>query len=370
MLSAIELTNFRAHAHTTVPLTRFTLLVGENATGKTSVLEAVHLIGRWLDPSNREETFAGRWAPEFLRRQGVNGPAEMAVTGAAHDPWRFAIRFPLGSKLYDTEYTWSRGGAEKQGKLGELNSPPHLAAIHEASTSLTPAPRLLSLDPRAISQPAASDDLVPVLEPDGSGLATVLKNLKVTDDEAYRRLVDAARTVVPSLSDLRFQRTRLTDRSPRVMTVEGQRVLVPDSREYIADELLLKFADTDWLPAHAASEGTLLTLAILSLLIAPPAPRVLLLEDLDRALHPRAQADLITALRGALERQPDTQIIATTHSPYLADHFEPDSVVVLGRTDGGPVVARRLSDHPDRRLREALTTGEFLTASGPGWFWR
>lgn len=154
------------------------------------------------------------------------------------------------------------------------------------------------------------------------------------------------------------------------MVVNGQPIAVPEQVTVICDKLLLKFTGTDWLPAHAASEGTLLTLGVLTRLYEPNAPRVLLLDDIDRALHPRAQGEFIARLRQALESLPGTQIIATAHSPYLADHFEPDAVVVLGRPGDGPVVARRLSDHPDHKLREAMTTGEFLTASGPGWFWQ
>ncbi len=205
MLTAIELTDYRAHSHTTVPLERFTLLVGENATGKTSVLEAVHLIGRWLDPSSRDEPFAGRSAPEFLRRHGVTGPTELAVAGAAREPWRFAIRFPAGAALYDTEYSWSCGAEARQGKLGELHSPSHNKTVLPASVSLTPAPRLLSLDPRAIARPAASDELTPVLEDDGSGLATVLKNLG-NAVRAYTcvRLAAAAGAEVPRVLVLAF----------------------------------------------------------------------------------------------------------------------------------------------------------------------
>ena len=40
----VELTNFKGHVHTDVPLSQFTLLVGANGTGKTSVLEAIRLV--------------------------------------------------------------------------------------------------------------------------------------------------------------------------------------------------------------------------------------------------------------------------------------------------------------------------------------
>ncbi|HMR06990.1 MAG TPA: AAA family ATPase, partial [Polyangiaceae bacterium] len=50
---------------------------------------------------------------------------------------------------------------------------------------------------------------------------------------------------------------------------------------------MLKFADGAVLPTHAASEGTLLALALLAAVHSGDPPDVLLLDDLDRALHPR-----------------------------------------------------------------------------------
>jgi hypothetical protein len=40
-------------------------------------------------------------------------------------------------------------------------------------------------------------------------------------------------------------------------------------------------------PAHAASEGTLITLALLTALCSPNRPRILLLDDIDQSLHPQ-----------------------------------------------------------------------------------
>jgi AAA15 family ATPase/GTPase len=44
MIDKIRLRNFKGHLDTTVPLGRFTVLVGDNASGKTSVLEALSLL--------------------------------------------------------------------------------------------------------------------------------------------------------------------------------------------------------------------------------------------------------------------------------------------------------------------------------------
>lgn len=365
MLSSIELTNYRGHTHTTVPLARFTLLVGDNASGKTSVLHALVLLARKLLPTL--EPMAERDF-KVLRRHGAHADVELAVRGMELSEWSFSLRFrEESSGRTSVRYACEVGDQTREEPVENLpallQQTPDFAPLRR----LAPPPSILRLDAAALAEPSFSDDEVPTLADDGAGLATVLKHLKATDDEAYKTLLDAARAVVPLLKDLTFQRVRRSATQSRLMALNGQPVTVPERVSVIADELLLKFTDTDWLPAYAASEGTLLTLGVLTRLYTRPAPRVILLDDLDRALHPRAQGELVGVLRAALDRAPDVQVIATAHSPYLVDHFDADSVVVLGRSDDGRVVARRLSDHPDGRLRAAMTTGEFLTASG--WYW-
>lgn len=373
MITEVELTNYRGHTDTKVPLGRFTLLVGDNAVGKTSVLAAVSLVARSLthDP---KELFQNETALEFLRRHGSADATELTVRGAsapADVGWSLAIKIPLEAKVpgvigytyTDEQRTVEGGGRAFAHARGGAES-------FRSNEALLPPPAILRLEPRRLAEPSPVDPLTPMLAEDGSGLATVLKELKATDDVRYKSLVEAARAVVPSLVDLNFQRIQRSVQRSRLMTVDGQRVTVPEQANQTYDELLLKFAHTNWLPAHSASDGTLLTLGLLTRLYAPNAPRMLLIDDIDRALHPRAQGEFIASLRKGLENLPGTQIIATAHSPYLADHFKPDEVVVFSRTSGDTVIARRLSDHPDYRLRDMMTTGEFLTASGPEWFWQ
>jgi predicted ATPase len=162
-------------------------------------------------------------------------------------------------------------------------------------------------------------------------------------------------------------RKRVEQQVPRTLTVEGQKVIVQDKEMIITDELVLDFEDAAALPAHTASEGSLIALGILAALHGPARAQIVLIDDLERGLHPKAQRDLVGGIRAALDMAPDTQVVATTHSPYLVDALEPDEVVVLGRGRDGVIAAKRLSDHPKARLLDALTTGEFWTAEGEEW---
>ena len=101
--------------------------------------------------------------------------------------------------------------------------------------------------------------------------------------------------------------------------------------------------------------------------VVHPPVDVVLIDDIDRALHPRAQRQLVETLRRALDATPNLQILATSHSPYLIDALRPEEVVVLGRDANDAIAAKRLDGFPDERLRRMLSTGELWMSEGDTW---
>ena len=133
-------------------------------------------------------------------------------------------------------------------------------------------------------------------------------------------------------------------------------------------QLVLDFKGAPDVPAPLASEGTLLVIGLLTALLTEPRPRLLLLDDIDKALHPRAQRELVAQLRRVLALDPGLQIIATSHSPYLLDHFDPQDVLVTAlRTDGSTACAP-LTAHPEfNRWKNTTEAGELWSFLGDDW---
>ncbi|HSO00470.1 MAG TPA: AAA family ATPase [Candidatus Nanopelagicales bacterium] len=368
MLTELSLQQFRAHAATRIPLGRLTVLVGPNGAGKSSALEAVWLLGRLVDEP-AERVLSGRHALRWLVRHGAGGDLKIHVSGVERGaPSEFWVTAPSGgdestAKLDGLVESKPPSDEEDDMEAAWNLLHPRLPAVARVLRDVA----VLRLDARRLSEPSYIKEEVPRLADDGYGLATVLSALKLASTDRFNALEESARLIVPGLRGLAFKRTRLEQQVSRALTVEGQKVVVQEKDVVIADELLIDFEDAKALPAHAASEGTLIVLGILAALHGGTAPRLLLLEDIERALHPRAQRDLVEGLRTALAAAPDKQIIATSHSPYLVDALQPDEVVVLARERGGAVVARRLSEHPKAKLLDVLTTGEFWAAEGEEW---
>lgn len=78
--------------------------------------------------------------------------------------------------------------------------------------------------------------------------------------------------------------------------------------------------------------------------------------------------DLVQLLKDVVDRKPNSQILFTTHSPYIVDELRPEDIYLLNTDEEGIAHAKRLSEHPDAdRALDILTTGEFWSAEGEDW---
>jgi predicted ATPase len=116
------------------------------------------------------------------------------------------------------------------------------------------------------------------------------------------------------------------------------------------------------------SEGTLFALALVAVLSQPDPPEILLIDDLEKGLHPAAFSELVRVLRAAQVANPKLQIVATTHSPYLLGCFEAEEVRVFARKEDGSAACSKLTDHLDfEHWKDSLDPGEFWASVGEEW---
>ena len=350
MIETISLQNYKGHTDTTIPCAPLTVLVGENASGKTSVLELVRDVWGGMADTLPLDTL--RRGADSVRYEIVH------VSGGRRHTLRAEYKGQQGDVLRAARL-------DVQGEDGAMGHRPNVA--------------VLSLDARTLAASSTPQSSQPALGPQGQGLASVLAHLLLTDGGRFRRIVDRLRAVVPIVREVSFQRIPKTEDVIRAIQVERQQVQITEKVTSIHDALLFSFTDAPHIPAAQVSEGTLLALGIFTALetlerregivdgrVVTPT-EVVLVDDIDRALHPRAQRDLIAALRAALAESPGLQVLATSHSPYLIDALTPDEVVVLGRDPKGVIHAKRLEDFPDARLRTMLSSGELWMTEGDAW---
>lgn len=157
------------------------------------------------------------------------------------------------------------------------------------------------------------------LRPDGSNLAAFLYYLQERQPTAYSLIRRTVQRVTPFFDDFRLQPSKLK----------------PDD---IKLEWKHKNSDQYFEPS-SLSDGTLRFIALATLFLQPKEylPSVVLVDEPELGLHPYAVEMLASLIRQASE---STQVIASTQSSLLLDHFDPEDVLVANRMNGGTQITR------------------------------
>jgi len=341
------------------------VLVGPNGSGKTSVLQALHLLSQ-LGMDNARQLFQDDMLPENLSTRGTQEFQIECTEQFSKLPGRILIY------SYKREDNESWGFINRQSEIASESKDQDPYELHIAEQKYVDQSEFnaiyLTLSASQIAQPSYTEAILPQMQNDGSHIASMLAHLMTYEPDTFQKLVSLTKRIIPTIRRIRAQRTHIQLQEERIITIDGQKTSIPNNRVVIGDELVFDMLSGDTIPAHSVSEGTLITLGILAALISVDGPMVLLLDDIERGIHPWAQRMLMDVLKELLEEQDDLQIILTTHSPYIVDEVEASDVWVFNLDDEGFVQSALLSDHPyAERALEVLTTGEFLSAEGEEW---
>lgn len=151
------------------------------------------------------------------------------------------------------------------------------------------------------------------LRPDGANLAAFLYFLRERHESSYHLIRRTVQGVAPFFDDFQLEPQRL---NPNKILLEWRH---KGSEAYF--------------DASALSDGSLRFIALATLFLQPEEhrPSVILVDEPELGLHPYAIAMLASLMKQAAAT---TQVIVSTQSPLLLDHFEPEDVLVADRVDG------------------------------------
>ncbi len=150
------------------------------------------------------------------------------------------------------------------------------------------------------------------LRPDGSNLPAFLYYLQRKHESSYSLIRRTVQQVTPFFDDFVLQPQRLNENKIRL-------------------EWRHKGSEA-YFDASSLSDGTLRFIALATLFLQPDShrPSVILVDEPELGLHPYAITMLASLVKQASVK---TQVILSTQSPFLLDHFEPEDVLVANRVD-------------------------------------
>jgi len=167
----------------------------------------------------------------------------------------------------------------------------------------------------AVKKPCSKRDYE-YLRPDASNLAAFLLRLKKKHQREYSFIREVIQLAAPFFDDFLLR------------------------EEEDMDDVLLEWRQkgSDY-PFHPSqiSDGTLRFVCLATALLQPNPPSTILLDEPELGLHPYALTLLAGLIQKASKR---TQVIVSTQSAGLIDHFEPEDIVVVERQNGESIFKR------------------------------
>jgi len=352
MITKIQIQGYKALRDVSLDLTPIHVLIGPNDSGKSSILEAVGALCRSVDLP-LERAFQGRWeGRDLVWKDSSDGIVSFSATvlpdnqeeeGSRH--YHLLCVFnTTGKKVHvveenegDSDIVFNRQRA-CTGLFDIRGTNSYKSDLYPICNALSGSHQYRWI-PQHLSLPAAIGS-VPAYEmtPTGFGLVLCFDELLGNERDRFDHLVDQFRDIFPEIKDIKIKQTQ------KAYEAEPQSSLPQKSKKVAGKELFIAFKSGFELPASQVSDGILLVLAYLTLLHIPNPPRVLLIEEPENGVHPKLLSQVINMLRELILGQSRTQVILTTHSPYLLDLFEPDEVTMCRKNPDGAVTVHRLSD--------------------------
>jgi len=150
------------------------------------------------------------------------------------------------------------------------------------------------------------------LQPDASNIAPFLLRLKLKRVDYYEKILETVQIIAPFLDDF-------------LLEPENQ-----GGNDVVRLEWRQKGTSYPFQPWQL-SDGTIRFICLATALLQPSPPSTIVIDEPELGLHPFALDVLAGLIRDASER---TQLIVSTQSATLLNHFEPAEVIVVDREKG------------------------------------
>ncbi len=417
MLTTLEALSFRCLRYIRQPLGAWQLLIGPNASGKSTFLDVVGFLSDLVGEKDGVSAAVALRAPDVRdlcwMRQGE--AFELAVEATIPD----RLRFRRNGSYTRVRYEVRVGLTSEQREISLLaeslwlkpDSPAYSNSEQRTLFPMPPQPPTAIVIESKRRSPSGWRPIVKKVPESGNdyfrsetsewnnlfrlGRRSALANLP-EDEEKFPIAIWFRRLLLEGVQRLTLnsQALRLPSRpgSPRRFQPDGSnlpwvvfdleenapdrlrdwvahvRTALPDLRAIRTVErpedrhryLVLDFETGLQAPSWLVSDGTLRLLALTVLAYIPELEGIYLIEEPENGIHPRAVETVLQSLSSVYE----AQILLATHSPVILTLAAPEQVLCFNRTQEGVTDIILGSQHPHLRDWQGETDLGTLFAGG------
>ncbi len=172
------------------------------------------------------------------------------------------------------------------------------------------------------------------LAPDASNLAAFLYLLKQKYHDSFFMIEETVKLIAPYFDRFVLEPDALNEERIRLEWME-----VGSDKMFNANHL---------------SDGTLRMICLTTLLLQPNPPDTIIIDEPELGLHPYAITVLASLMKSFATAK---QLIVSTQSVTLINHFEADDIIVTDKKDGASVL-RRLDERELEAWKDDYSLGE------------
>lgn len=364
MIKSFEVKNFKAIKKGKIKLTPITVFIGYNGTGKSSMLEALETFQ--VIVSDGLEKSMNRWRKfEHIHYKGKKKQRRFINEGITFD--YAPIEFIFNAIIEKEKIKFSTAiGQDFVGHIYFLEesikgtfrkvhrTPDHKYISEERETlwlqpefSILSAERdirryveswqFLSMNTFLMGNPYPQKKTSGkiILNHDGSNIAEYVLAIRETNPYVFRGIIETIQFILPYASDIQ-----------PVITQELEKMVY------------MQLSEQDFkIPGWLLSTGTLKLLALLSVFRNPEPSPLIVIEEIENGLDPRSINLIVNEIREFV-KQNNSQVVITSHSPYLLDLLHLSQIVFVERKDGNVIFKRPYDDAELRAWSKNYTPGE------------
>ena len=311
------------------------VLIGPNGSGKSNFIGVFSFLNAILEGKLQDYVYLAGGADKVLHfGSKITQAIEIQISFQEEvNQYKIVLGATATDQLYpssEVAYFWGDKSLHSQ-PFGQPLSPrgteagisdPHSSGTASFVRTHLSSWRLYHFHDTSFNSPMKKTAVVNdnrFLRSDGANLAAFLYYLKLKHETSYSLIRRTVQRVAPFFDDFLLEPLRL---KPDTIRLEWRH----------------KGSDA-YFDASSLSDGSLRFIALATLFLQPEVyrPSVILVDEPELGLHPYAITMLASLIKQASFK---TQVIVSTQSPLLLDHFQPEDVLVADRVDGGTQFTR------------------------------